>query len=955
MTEIPPTQPPSAPPAKPARARATRTRANTRAKSTTSTTEAAATQDAATQAAPAPPAPPAPPAAQDTMPEPVETRSSSVGSTGSGDLGEFLRFLIPDDPTTGPVPIPPPAPDTGPMLLPPIDGPFATAAVTAPTAIPGDAPTRTRAAGADTTTRRSPATSGTATGETATEMSEAPTSVSEGAAGDDDPGRASPGAESPEEDASQEEPDAFAVVGVLPGPGRRRWAWARWLRVRWAWLLLWPVALIWSLVPGRRPALRWSLAPHTEPKPEGPRRLRWFFERGWRRSPRWSRPPRVSVLPGWARNRVDVTSPVYAVAFSPDARRLATASGNGAIRLWNITDPTTPRQRWTIRTRFAAGPAVAFSPDGAWLATGYDTAHAALWRIDRAGAPVPRALLDHPGGLTGLHFSADGRRLVGTFAGESARVWDVTVPSRPRVLGRAGDRRAARGAATFPDGRWLATVGERVEFWDVSSAPVRRTHLTAGEGPLFGVAVAPDGQTLAVGRNDGAVDLWHTVDPSAPAPRASIDAHSGWVTMVEFGSDGRWLATVSADQVALWDLTDPTVPVGRLRARLPVTAVAFSPARGLLAVASLDGSVNLLRPTAAIELSPAEPDLVPIRLADPDGLEDLRDPANAPAIPLPGERPSSKTTAQGAAFGVLSIWLGLALALSPHMTLVQALTIVIPAALGLLMVVFWWPAVLGPDRGDTSEDDSQPPTTDLPGTTSPGPVSTTGPIAGPLPIKGPATGPIRTTRPLPPTGPRTGPLPRTGPRTGPLPKTGPRTGPIPTTGPRTGPIPTTGPKTGPIPTTGPKTGPIPTTGPKTGPIPTAGPRTGPIPTAGPKTGPIPTAGPRTGPIPTAGPKTGPIPTAGPKTGPIPTTGPRAGSAPYAGPRTVPLPQTGPLSTGPGTRPLPTAAPRTGTRPGGPGPGADRADRVAGSATEPATGSTDGTSDGATASDGPASP
>src|SRR4051794_28215068 len=34
---------------------------------------------------------------------------------------------------------------------------------------------------------------------------------------------------------------AFTVVGVLPSQGRRRWAWARWLRARWAWLLIWPV------------------------------------------------------------------------------------------------------------------------------------------------------------------------------------------------------------------------------------------------------------------------------------------------------------------------------------------------------------------------------------------------------------------------------------------------------------------------------------------------------------------------------------------------------------------------------------------------------------------------------------------------------------------------------------------------------------------------------------------
>jgi hypothetical protein len=739
---------------KPARARTTRTRAkapNTTAAEATkaaatkaATTKAATTKAATTKAATAP----TQPATADTMPEPVETRSSSVSSSGSGDLGDLIRLLIPDDPTTGPVPIPPPGPETGPMLLPPIEGPFTPATATTtpvhpagPSARPG--PSATDPSAATTAVTTTAVTTTTTFTATATDTAAADTAVPEASGpADRAPNDARQASTDPEAEGPKAEPEAFTVVGMLSTHGRRRWAWARWLRARWVWLLTLPVVVAWSLLAGRRPSLRWSLAPHTEPKPEGPRRLRWFRERGWRRSPRWSRPPREPRRPGWAGSGVDVTGPVYAVAFSPDARRLATASGDGTIRLWNITDPGVPRQRWTVRTRFAVGPAVAFSPDGVWLATGYDTSHAALWQIDRPGAPVPRALLDHPAGLTGLHFSADGRRLVGTFAGESARVWDVTIPTRPRVLGRAGGRRDARAAAMFPDGRWLATAGERVEFWDVSSAPVRRSHLTAGEGPLFDVAVAPDGRTLAVGREDGAVDLWHTVDPSAPAPRASIDAHAGWVTTVEFGSDGRWLATVSAEHIALWDLTDPTVPVGRLRAKLPITAVAFSPARGLLAVAGLDGMVTLLRPTAPIELSPPEV-VVPISLLETDDLDDLTNPANrAGAIPMPNQPARRRTTAQGAAFGIVAVYLGLALAVSPRMNVVLALVLVVPAALGLFMVIFWWPTVAGAGDPDAAEADDEPPAE---------------PRTGPVPTAGPApsTGPVSTAGPVPSTEPKT--------------------------------------------------------------------------------------------------------------------------------------------------------------------------------------------------------
>lgn len=74
---------------------------------------------------------------------------------------------------------------------------------------------------------------------------------------------------------------------------------------------------------------------------------------------------------------------VYAVAFSPDDRRLAVGCGDwgyGVVKLWNVET----RQLWTT----LSGPAafvhsVAFSPDGSRLAAGGGDWGIRIWKLPR--------------------------------------------------------------------------------------------------------------------------------------------------------------------------------------------------------------------------------------------------------------------------------------------------------------------------------------------------------------------------------------------------------------------------------------------------------------------------------------------------------------------------------------------------------------------------------------------
>jgi cytochrome c len=198
-------------------------------------------------------------------------------------------------------------------------------------------------------------------------------------------------------------------------------------------------------------------------------------------------------------------------------------------------------------------------------------------------------LRGHGGPVRAVAVGADGRSALSGSFDTSAIRWSLEKNAAEQVL--RFHESAVNAVAMLGDGR-LVTGGEdgKIAIWAPGNPQPVRT-FEGHTAPIVGLAVSPDGATVASASWDRTVRLW----PIAGGEPRVLEGHNQNVNGVAFAHDGKHLVSVGYDAtVRIWPLGGGAPVIVTLPT--PLNAVAIAPDGEVIAAGS-DRNIWFLSPT----------------------------------------------------------------------------------------------------------------------------------------------------------------------------------------------------------------------------------------------------------------------------------------------------------------------------------------------------------------------
>ncbi len=267
---------------------------------------------------------------------------------------------------------------------------------------------------------------------------------------------------------------------------------------------------------------------------------------------------------GRARPLVGHGRDVWHLAFDARGRRLASASHDGTVRIWEVDSAQLVH---VLRSESDSGPAamvsrVAWVDGDSQLLTADFGGELKRWDATN-GALLERRRV-HEGAILEMVLAPDGRGMATASADGTALLWAEAGRGEPVVL--QGHERALGSVAFGPAGRRVVTASEdgTARVWDLEGRSLAT--LVGGSAAMWSARFSADGRWVFTASDDGTIQAWA---PEVVEGAVAQWSHEGPVLGLWPDPKGQWLLSTSSDATArLWRVdrleTDPERLHGRL-------------------------------------------------------------------------------------------------------------------------------------------------------------------------------------------------------------------------------------------------------------------------------------------------------------------------------------------------------------------------------------------------------